>query len=138
MKPNWPVKKLGEVASCQDGDWILSRDLATGNDVRLIQLGDIGEGNFLNKSSKYISKERCEKLKCTLLQTGDILLARLGEPLGKACIFPKLPHPCITAVDVTIIRPRTSMDRDFLHNYLSSKIFRNQVNSVATGATRKR
>lgn len=70
----WPTKKLGEIAECVDGDWILSRDLRTGREVRLIQLGDIGESIFLDKTDKWISKKRCKELNCTTLKAGDILL----------------------------------------------------------------
>ena len=135
---NWPTKKLGEVADCTDGDWILSKDLQTGKEVRLIQLGDIGEGVFLDKTDKWISKKRCKELKCTILKQGDILLARLGDPLGKACIFPGFSYPCITAVDVTIIRVKSQLDPNFLLDCLSSQFFRNQIYEVASGATRKR
>jgi len=135
---NWPTKKLGEVADCTDGDWILSKDLQTGKEVRLIQLGDIGEGVFLDKTDKWISKKRCKELKCTILKQGDILLARLGDPLGKACIFPGFSYPCITAVDVTIIRAKSQLDPNFLLACLNSQFFRNQIYEVASGATRKR
>jgi len=135
---NWPTKKLGEVADCTDGDWILSKDLQTGREVRLIQLGDIGEGVFLDKTDKWISKKRCKELKCTILKQGDILLARLGDPLGKACIFPGFSYPCITAVDVTIIRVKSQLDPNFLLACLSSQFFRNQIYEVASGTTRKR
>ena len=85
-----------------DGDWILSNDMETGNDVRLIQLADIGEGAFLNKSHKSISKNRSKELGCTILADGDILISRMAEPIARACILPKLELECITAVDVAI------------------------------------
>jgi len=134
----WPTKKLGEIAECTDGDWILSKDLTTGRDVRLIQLGDIGEGVFLDKTDKWISRKRCDELNCTILKRGEILLARLGDPLAKACIFPGFDYPCITAVDVTIIRPGSEVEPRFLLQYLNSQFFKEQVNRVASGATRKR
>jgi len=138
MKASWPTKKLGEIADCADGDWILSKDLKTGREVRLIQLGDIGEGIFLDKTDKWISKKRCEELNCTILKSGDILLARLGDPLAKACVFPGFDYPCITAVDVTIIRVGPKVEFRFLLRYLNSQSFKKQVNEVASGATRKR
>ena len=49
------TKKLGDVAHCQDGDWILSENMVAGSEVRLIQLGDVGDGIFLDKTKKYIS-----------------------------------------------------------------------------------
>jgi len=134
----WPTKKLGEVAECPDGDWILSKDLKTGHEVRLIQLGDIGEGVFLDKTNKWISQKRCDELNCTILKPGDILLARLGDPLAKTCIFPGFDYPCITTVDVAIIRTGSEVEPRFLLQYLNSQSFKEQVNRVASGSTRKR
>jgi restriction endonuclease S subunit len=136
---NWEIKKLGELCDCKDGDWILTKDLQTGNDVRLIQLGDIGEINFLDKTCKYISKERCQELGCTLLKPNDILLNRMGDPIGIACILPHLSYPAITAVDVTIIRSKKEMGNQFFILYsLNSKPIRRQIEAFATGSTRRR
>lgn len=139
LKSNWPTKKLGEICVCKDGDWILAKDLQTGNDVRLIQLGDIGEINFLDKTHKYISKKRCEELGCTLLKPNDILLNRMGDPIGIACILPSLSYPTITAVDVTIIRSKKEMANQLFILYsLNSKPIRRQIEIFATGSTRRR
>src|SRR3954468_12032275 len=85
-----------------DGDWILSEDLKSGTDVRLLQLGDIGIGRFLDKSSKWISNARCQELGGTQLQEGDVLISRMADPIARACLMPQLAYPCITAVDVSI------------------------------------
>jgi len=136
---NWGAKKLGEICDCKDGDWILTKDLQTGNDVRLIQLGDIGEINFLDKTRKYISKKRCQELSCTLLKPNDILLNRMGDPIGIACILPHLSYPAITAVDVTIIRSKKEIANQFFILYsLNSKAIRRQIEAFATGSTRRR
>ena len=86
-----------------DGDWIEKKDQDVRGKVRLIQLADIGDGEFKDKSSKYITLETAERLHCTFLEKGDILIARLPEPLGRACIFP-LEGAYITAVDIAILR----------------------------------
>jgi type I restriction enzyme S subunit len=36
-----------------DGDWIESKDQDPNGEVRLIQLADIGDGDFKNKSSAF-------------------------------------------------------------------------------------
>ena len=133
------VKRLGEISDCKDGDWILTKDLQTGNEVRLIQLGDIGELDFLDKTRKYISKKRCEKLGCTVLKPKDILLNRMGDPIGIACILHPLPYPAITAVDVTIIRANEKIvNQLFLLYAINSKLIRAQIAAFSKGSTRPR
>lgn len=71
-----------------DGDWIEAEYL-TSSGIRLIQTGNIGEGQFTDKESKkYISEESFKKLGCKALQVGDLLICRLAEPAGRACILP--------------------------------------------------
>ena len=86
-----------------DGDWIEKKDQDENGTVRLIQLADIGVCLFKDKSAKFVTETKAQELNCTLLQKGDILVARLPDPLGRACIFP-LDGKYITAVDVAIVR----------------------------------
>ncbi len=89
-----PVEALAEAGGVfTDGDWILSEDLKSGTDVRLIQLGDVGVGAFLDKSSKWISQQRFDEIGCTQLQAGDLLVSRMAEPLARACMLPPSTPP---------------------------------------------
>jgi hypothetical protein len=89
----WPTKPLAALGPLTDGDWILKENYVAGG-VRLIQVGDVGEGEFIGKSSRFISLKRAKELQCSFLKTGDILVSRMPDPLGRACIFPGLDlHP---------------------------------------------
>jgi type I restriction enzyme S subunit len=122
----------------EDGDWVESKDQDRGGQVRLIQLADIGIGVFIDKSSRFLTAETAERLRCTYLNPGDILIARMPDPIGRACIFPDLGRPCVTAVDVAILRPRKEVDREYLMHLINSPSFRREVLSQAKGATRQR
>lgn len=129
----------GTTESFLDGDWILSKDLDNNGDVRLIQLGNIGEGQFIDSSKKWISFEKFRELDCTLVRTGDILVSRMADPIARSCIVPSLPYKCITAVDVTIVRPNErEFDRNFVDYLFNSKIVLSQAQSLSAGATRPR
>ena len=122
-----------------DGDWVESKDQDPDGDVRLIQLADIGDGYFIDKSSRYLTKDKAKLLRCTFLKEGDILIARMPDPLGRACIFPKMKQECVTVVDVCIIRPNPkTTDSRWLMHCINSEIMRNQINSYISGATRQR
>ncbi len=128
----------GETGIFIDGDWIESKDQDPNGDVRLIQLADIGEGDFKNKSDRHITSEKAKELNCTFLKKGDILIARLGEPLCKACIFP-LDGKNITAVDIAIFRTdREDIFQKYLVYLLNSPWFKSQVKLYESGTTRKR
>lgn len=122
-----------------DGDWIESKDQDPKGDVRLIQLADIGDGHFVDKSRRFLTSERAAALKCTYLQPGDLLIARMPDPLGRACIFPDIGMPAVTAVDVCIWR--SSLDGaapSWLMHFVNSPEVRNLIQSQASGTTRQR
>ena len=71
-----------------DGDWVESKDQDPDGDVRLLQLADIGVGNFLDRSSRFMTSSKASQLKCTYLEKGDILVARMPDPLVEPVSFP--------------------------------------------------
>ena len=127
----------GAKLSFTDGDWIESKDQAE-DGIRLLQLADIGIGTFLDKSSKFISDETFVRLKCHEIHEGDILIARMPEPIGRACVMPKLQKRAITAVDVCVMKVAESHDTSFVEFLLNSREFLQKANSLASGTTRQR
>jgi type I restriction enzyme S subunit len=122
-----------------DGDWVESKDQDPNGDVRLIQLADIGVGTFINKSNRFMTSEKAEELKCTYLEKGDILIARMPDPIGRACIFPELKNKCVTVVDICIVRPASDeIDSRWLMHLINSERFNNQILKFVTGTTRQR
>jgi type I restriction enzyme S subunit len=122
-----------------DGDWVESKDQDVDGDVRLVQLADVGDGVFIDKSSRHLTSEKATELRCTFLDQGDILIARMPDPLGRACIFPGSAGPSVTVVDVCIVRPNPDEhDPRWLMHCLNSPVMRRQVANYATGSTRSR
>jgi type I restriction enzyme, S subunit len=123
----------------KDGDWIESKDQDPNGDVRIIQLADIGVGQFIDKSSRFMTLEKTRELNCTYLQEGDILIARMPDPIGRACILPAMPQVCVTAVDVCIVRlDSEEIDSRWLMHKINSNGFNHQILQFVTGTTRKR
>lgn len=145
LKEGWTTQTVFDLAENKkelfdDGDWIEAEHITT-QGIRLIQTGNIGVGRFLDKNTKkYIYESSFEKLKCKELAAGDLLICRLAEPAGRACIFPILEdQKVITSVDVTIFRPRSDIaNRVFLVNLFSTPEWFNAVNESVGGTTHKR
>lgn len=136
------IEKLidGKNGLFKDGDWIETKDQNPNGEVRLIQLADIGDGFFRNRSNRYMTKERALELNCTFLKKGDILVARMPDPLGRACVFPYAEEEkYVTVVDVAIIRTgQNGVDNRCLSHFINSPIIRKQIEDLQTGTTRKR
>ena len=136
----WPRVKLGEVCELSaDGDWIESKDQALSG-IRLIQTGNIGNGRFENKAekSRFVSEDTFSRLHCTEIFSGDVLVSRLPDPVGRACKLPDIGQRMITAVDCTILRFKDVVDSDFFVLFSQSPDYRLQIGSFITGATRAR
>ncbi|MGY3041386.1 type I restriction enzyme S subunit [Rhodanobacter sp. TND4EL1] len=139
----WVFASLGDlqtnVGIFSDGDWIESKDQDPEGQNRLLQLADIGDGTFINKSSRFVNDETFERLNCTALEEGDVLIARMPDPLGRACLMPNLPQRCLTVVDVAVFR---SGHADISHRWLMHAInaspIREDISRNASGTTRKR
>jgi type I restriction enzyme, S subunit len=130
---------ITERGTFSDGDWIETEDQDPNGDVRLVQLADIGDGRFLDKSRRYLTQQKALELRCTFLEPGDVLVARMPDPLGRACIFPGDSKRAVTAVDVCIVRSGTEqIDRHWLTNVFNAPQFRVQVAALQSGSTRKR
>jgi type I restriction enzyme S subunit len=134
---------LGEVVGQSglmiDGDWVESKDQDRNGTVRLTQLADIGVGAFLDKSDRYMNGDTAKRLNCTFLKKHDLLVARMPDPIGRACIFPGSTQPCVTVVDVCIIRPDPRVaDFRYLNWTINSSEFQTRVGRHIKGSTRQR
>ena len=122
-----------------DGDWIETKDQSS-DGVRLVQTGNVKVGCFEDRGDKarYITEETFKRLNCTEVKKGDILVSRLPEPVGRACIVPNLAEKLITAVDCTIVRTTTNALPEYLNYYMQSPQYFSSVKDKVTGATRQR
>ena len=122
-----------------DGDWIESKDQSD-NGIRLIQTGNVGFGFFKGREdkSRYITEETFKKLNCTEVMPGDILISRLPDPIGRACIVPEGIGKAITAVDCTIVRLNATLLPEFLISFSKTALYASQINKIKTGTTRLR
>jgi type I restriction enzyme S subunit len=141
MSEQWESKTfidaIGADALFCDGDWIESKDQDPNGEVRLVQLADILDGEFKQKSERFMTRAKSNELRTTLLEKGDLLIARMPDPIGRACIFPGSEQDCVTVVDVAIARP-TNCDPEWLMHCLNSQSLRTAIEERATGSTRKR
>lgn len=139
--PEWEEKKVRDCCDVFiDGDWIESKDQSE-KGVWLIQTGNVGNGVFISKEDrmKFVSNETFERLKCHEVFSGDILISRLPDPAGRACIVPEAKRRMITAVDCTIVRTNSKvLFSIFLAQFYQAHSHFKYVKGLLAGGTRKR
>ena len=136
----WEVKRLDEVCrSVQDGDWIETKDQG-GNDYRLLQISNVGVGEFIETGNyRFVTQTTFERLRCTEIMPGDILVARMPTPIGRAWLATAMPWRMITAVDVAIIRAQPAvLNPIFLAQAWNESSNLRRIAAQASGTTRLR
>lgn len=107
--------------------------------IPIIRLQNIDRNIFIDKNIKFISHEKAEFLKRHSFISGDIVITKLGQPLGKACLVPDSFKEGIIVADVVRIR---SDDRFIAKQYLlyalNSRVVINQLQAETKGTTRAR
>jgi type I restriction enzyme S subunit len=139
---NATIKELaGPNGLVSDGDWIESKDQDPDGTIRLIQLQDVGDGSFINKSKRRMNYEAAERLKCTYLRANDLLIARMPDPIGRACIFPDIEEEAVTVVDILLWRSDPGFSAalpGWMMHAINSPTTRNKILEQAGGTTRQR
>ncbi|PYD60942.1 restriction endonuclease subunit S [Gluconacetobacter entanii] len=134
-----PIRSLSASApkSFMDGDWIES-PFITNEGIRLIQTGNIGIGRYKEQGFRYISEETFQDLNCTEVKPNDLLICRLADPVGRACLAPTLTDKMITSVDVAILKPANYASAEYFKYVLSSPTYLSFMEGECRGGTRNR
>ena len=137
---DWIVVRIkyirnNEVDSFQDGDWIESPYIID-NGIRYLTTGNVGDGVFKQQGNGYISEETFSLLNCKYAYPNDLVISRLNEPYGRACILPYDEEKYVLAVDIVILR--TNNDKRYLCYLMQCEGYQNKVQDSAKGTTMKR
>jgi type I restriction enzyme, S subunit len=143
LPQGWAVAHIPEMLANEglfsDGDWVESKDQDPEGDVRLIQLADVGDGSYRDRSARFLTSSKAQELGCTFLQPEDVLIARMPDPLGRACLFPGDSKASVTVVDVCVVRPGSGgVSPRWLMYTVNAPQARRAMVAFEMGTTRKR
>lgn len=109
------------------------------NGIRVIQLQNIGDGEFINDYKIFTSEEKANELLSNNIYPGNIILSKMGDPVGRACIIPDYHNRYVMCSDgIRLVVDEKKYDKYFIYSLINSNTFRNIVERTATGSTRKR
>lgn len=107
--------------------------------VPVFKIQNIKAGYFLDKKIDFVTEEKAIELSRHSFKLGDIIITKLGEPLGLCCKVPlKYPQGIIVA-DLIRLRPDPEIiNTDFLIYAINSVILQRQFEDITKGTTRSR
>ncbi|TXD83866.1 hypothetical protein ESY86_07415 [Subsaximicrobium wynnwilliamsii] len=110
----------------------------TENGVKIIQLQNIGEGEFIDKGTTYTSKEKADELFSCNIFPNEIILAKMA-PVARCCKVPSTDERYVMCSDgIRLSVDTNKFDNEFVYQALNSKYFRDEAESKSTGTTRAR
>jgi type I restriction enzyme S subunit len=111
----------------------------TSEGIRIIQLQNIGDGEFHDDNKIYTSLEKADELLSCNIYSGDIIISKMGDPVGRACLIPSKLQRCVMASDgIRFVVDENKHSKYFIYSLLNSKRIRHAIESKSTGSTRKR
>ena len=138
----WSTLSLRDAGSrLSDGPFgsNLKSEHYTTEGVRVIRLGNIGVGKFIDNDKSYISKQHYEKLKKYTCKAGEIVIATLGEPNLRACLVPQRIECAVNKADcVHYIPKKELLNTRFVCQYINCPETLLLASEMVHGQTRSR
>lgn len=111
----------------------------TDSGVRVIRLGNIGVGKFIDNDRSYISLSHYECLKKYTCRAGEIVIGTLGEPNLRACIIPSNIKYAVNKADCVHYIPNpTLLNTYFVCQYINCPETLLLATKMIHGQTRSR
>jgi len=120
------------------GSNLKSSDYVT-EGVRIIQLQNIGDAEFIDNYKIFTSEAKANELLSNNIYPGDIILSKMGDPVGRACLIPSIHSRYVMCSDgIRLVVNEELFNKYFIYIFINSIQFRTLIEKTATGSTRKR
>jgi type I restriction enzyme S subunit len=107
--------------------------------VPIIRLQNVQRNRFIEKNLRYLTPEKAAGLLRHSFQKGDIVITKLGEPLGEACLVPDSLEKGIIVADIVRVRLNEKfISKLFTIFAINSPSVTNQLSLEVKGTTRPR
>lgn len=108
--------------------------------VPLIFVRNIRTGVFSGKATRFVSHEKAAELSAHQAMGGDILVTKMGNPPGDACLYPDNAPTAIVTADCIRLSLSKILDKSkafFVHS-LNSKLGRDQILQITKGVAQQK
>lgn len=146
LPKGWKWVKLGELVDNPKQDLVdgpfgsnMKANEYVKSGVPVFKIQNIKANNFIDKKMCFVTEEKAKTLSRHSFKAGDIIITKLGEPLGLCCEVPdKYPYGIIVA-DLMRLRPsKEKIHSKYLVYAINSNVVQNQFKKITKGTTRAR
>jgi len=143
MKPEWKDVKLKDLCRDFKSDIVdgpfgsnLKKEHFVNTGVPVLKIQNIKPFEIIDKKIDHITHQKAAELSRHSFEAGDILMTKLGNPLGASAIVSSIKRGVIVA-DLVRVRAE-KIDINFLCYQLNSPKIQKEINSQQKGTTRPR
>lgn len=142
----WRIEKLKSVAAENEASFVdgpfgsnlKASEFVEDGHARIVQLQNIDEGRFVDINHKYIDKEKFQELERHGARPGDISIAKMAEPVARACILPDIENQYVVVADCIKLEVGQDFNSAYVMYALNSRAVWSQAYARSRGSTRKR
>ena len=133
-----PIRELAkDMADGPFGSNLKTEHYTIDKQVRIIQLGNIGDCGWLDDNTKYTTYEHAKTLSRCIATPGSILVAKM-MPAGRSVVCPSEEKQYILGSDVVRIVPNEKLIAEYFVYQSKSDIYLSQIAANTQGSTRQR
>jgi len=111
----------------------------TDDGIQIIQLQNIGDGEFIDDYQIFTSDTKANELISCNIYPGEIILSKMGDPVARACFIPNKAKRFVMASDgIRLVVNERDFSKKLIHDYINSIYFRKRAFEISTGSTRLR
>jgi type I restriction enzyme S subunit len=142
----WEIVSLGDLVKNPKSDLVdgpfgsnlkASEYIKAG--VPVLKIQNIKANRFVRKQLSYITPAKANELSRHSFQAGDLIITKLGDPLGLCCRVPADLVSGVIVADLMRLRPDEQIvDSGFLIHAINSSVIQDQFKIITKGTTRSR
>jgi type I restriction enzyme S subunit len=107
--------------------------------IPVLKIQNIKANRFIRKKLSYVTPEKALELHRHSFVSGDLMITKLGEPLGLCCLVPNDLEHGVFVADLMRLRPSsTVIFKQFLLHAINSTVVQQQFKEITKGTTRQR
>lgn len=105
--------------------------------VPLVFVRNIRRRRFDGGDTKFVSPEKAAELSAHQVESGDLLITKMGDPPGDAAVYSG-SGPAIITADCIKLRPHPDVDVRYLDIAFNSPVARSQILAITRGVAQKK
>lgn len=107
--------------------------------VPLVFVREIRSATFMHARTRYVTIDKAATLSAHRVQSGDVLITKMGEPPGDTAIYPVGLPDAVATSDCIKLTPNTKATTpQFLKYVIRTQIVKAQIGKITSGVAQKK